>query len=251
MNILLFGSKGFIGSRLKDTLAREGHVVWESLRGPIKDIRWGSICHADLVINAAGNTENEAVMEQDNTDLAIEVARCCHAFEKRLIHIGSMMELWPSSAYAQSKLKATEAILAMDGDFCVIRPATVYGPGDKDTAFLPTLWRSFVEDRPFICRDDIRPWIHVDDLAEIVADATRMVGLQGSILNVGAADHVSNADLVAVVEAAIGRKLDVTHVEGKTYLMSTESWSCRPTLTGVREWIGSRLYPVAWTGAEL
>lgn len=255
MNVYLLGSTGFIGRHLKAALQAVGYTVWAHSREqtPLEQLKWSAICHADLVINAAGNTENESTMQADNTDLAIEVARCCAAFGKRLIHIGSMMELWPVTGYALSKLAATQNILGYDADFTVIRPATVYGPDDRPTSMLPTLWRAHSEDQPFVCRDDTRSWVHVDDLAAIITLLISERTIRGPIINVGGTP-VSNADIVRWFEAAVGDSGKVTHQPGKVYPFEPTpfpSLNLRSMEEGVREYVDSRLFVGAWRGAEL
>ncbi len=172
MTILLLGSSGFLGQHVATRLKAAGHDVWRFSR---RTNQLGDNCVAccDLIINCAGNTENPDSMLEDNCVFARQVIMAARVFKKRLIHVGSILEDIPGySLYKQTKIDATKAALEAANDLlepvdvCVVKPATLYGAGDKDSAFLPTLWRAYANHTTFTCQDQFRFWIHVRDAAD-------------------------------------------------------------------------------------
>ncbi len=251
MNVYLLGAQGFVGRHLKVALESVGHKVWCHDR-PSHQLRDLAISYADMVINAAGETEVEQFMERDNHQVAIKVAESAAAHKKRLIHIGSLMELYPDSIYAKSKLAATDAILAMSGlNACVVRAATVYGNDDKSRALLPALWRAFHDESTFSCINDFREWIHVDDLANaIVGIIDHSPTLRGIVNLSGSTTDIES--IVSLFEAALGnRGIRRVVIPGESYIFDlTYPIEARSLSVGIQQFVDHHLFSGAWLGAE-
>jgi nucleoside-diphosphate-sugar epimerase len=153
------GVTGFIGSHLAAELARRGwrlRVLVRSmprlpaLEGPPLEVVQGSLSDADAlaglvhgadaVVHLAG-----AIKGRDRADFmranaegtaALAQAWRAHAPEARFVHLSSMAAREPGlSHYAASKHAAEERLQSVAGDagWHILRPAAVYGPGDRET----------------------------------------------------------------------------------------------------------------------
>ncbi len=211
MTILLFGAYGFLGRHVKTRLEQSGHTVWDFSRR-VNTLGDTCVSDCDVIINCAGNTENPDSMLEDNTTFVRQLIMAARVFKKRLIHVGSVLEDVPGySLYKQTKQDATTACLAAATDLiepvdvCVVKVATLYGAGDKESAFLPTLWRSFSAGTTFTCQDQRRFWIHARDAAagiEAVLNAPRSKGRVYSLKDL----YIENGDLMAEFARAVGVK---------------------------------------------
>jgi nucleoside-diphosphate-sugar epimerase len=153
---------------------------------------------ADVVIHAAGATRapSRAELEAANVDVTRRVIRAMSAERngkrRRLVFISSQAatgpaaslqepvresdEARPIEAYGETKLAAEQAIRAECGanvDWTVIRPASVYGPRDRDFLQLFRLSSRGVALHPGN-REHWISIIHVRDLVEgVIASVTR------------------------------------------------------------------------------
>ncbi|HEY9228931.1 MAG TPA: NAD-dependent epimerase/dehydratase family protein [Gemmatimonadaceae bacterium] len=187
------GANGFIGQHLVNRFLEAG---WETRPVVRRDFESGSLEHAfayaDVIVHAAGATRapTHAELLASNVGLTrrvIEAARRAKA--GRLVFISSQAAAGPAAAretpitedhppapheaYGRSKLEAERLVeTATDLDPVIVRPAAVYGPGDKDFLTMFQLARLGIAIHPGN-RDQWISIVHVDDLVRcIVAAAT-------------------------------------------------------------------------------
>ncbi len=99
-----------------------------------------------------------------------------------------------------------------------LRFTNVYGPGmsEKDS-IVPRLMRVAGDGGTFSVYGDgrqLRDYVNVSDVVAAVLVGLRQPGLSGPLV-IGSGHSVSVLDLVELVEAALGSKLDVQHVPAK------------------------------------
>ena len=193
------GGNGFIGQHL---LRRFGEAGWATRSVIRRDLESGDVerlfSGADVVVHAAGATRAPTATQLRASNIGltrrvIEAARRGRA--RRLVFISSQAAAGPASsrdnpvtedtppapreAYGQSKLEAERLVeAATDLDPAILRPAAVYGPGDRDFLNMFRLARFGVALHPGN-RDHWISILHVDDLATSVIQAssqTRSIG---------------------------------------------------------------------------
>ncbi len=124
----------------------------------------------DAVVHCAGSVRgaNQAAFDSTNVDGTAQLVQAMKDFSPaaRLIMLSSMAALQPElSWYANSKFKA-EQVLASAGrelDWTALRPAAVYGPGDKEMLPIFRLMARGITPVPGSADNRIS-LIHVDDL---------------------------------------------------------------------------------------
>ena len=193
MIVAITGANGFIGQNL---LRRFGEAGWETRPVVRRDFESGNaeqlLTAADVVVHAAGATRapTQTLLRASNVGLTrrvIELARRGRA--RRLVFISSQAAAGPAPSrerpitedaapvphegYGRSKLEAERLVeAATDLDPVIVRPAAVYGPGDRDFLTMFQLTRFGVALHPGN-RDHWISILHVDDLASaIIAMAT-------------------------------------------------------------------------------
>jgi nucleoside-diphosphate-sugar epimerase len=148
------GANGFIGQHVCERFAADGWSVRRIVRRDIEQGRLGElIAGADVVIHVAGATRapKAGMLTASNVDLTrvvVDLARRCGV--RRIVFISSQAAAGPArsrdsavtersapapiEAYGRSKLDA-EAVVQESSDVLehvILRPASVYGPGDRD-----------------------------------------------------------------------------------------------------------------------
>lgn len=142
MRILITGAQGLIGkklvSKLKETnhtitiLSRKGMVRGDLLSTPSLEKATENI---DLVIHLAGitHTNNEQLYYDVNTKGTKNLIEASIKNSvKRFIYISTRAASSEGGAYAYSKLLAEKEVIKSSLDWIILRPAEVYGAGEKE-----------------------------------------------------------------------------------------------------------------------
>jgi nucleoside-diphosphate-sugar epimerase len=188
------GITGFIGGHLAGALARRGwrlRVLARSMPrlagqpGPPVEVIQGSlsdqnalqglVAGADAVLHLAGAIKgrNRADFMRANAEGTAALAETwrAHAPDARFLHLSSMAAREPGlSHYAASKHAAEERLQAIGAgaDWCILRPAAVYGPGDRET--LRIFHAASGPVQPMLNGSDARlTVVHVADLVRAIA----------------------------------------------------------------------------------
>jgi nucleoside-diphosphate-sugar epimerase len=178
------GGTGFVGRRLIDLAVERGHRVRALTRRPQEQrdgVEWieGSledrdalerlVQDSDAVIHVAGviNAPDTAGFEAGNVHGTLAMlAAATAAGTRRFIHVSSLAAREPKlSQYGASKARSEELVEGSGLDWVVVRPPTVYGPGDKETLELFRMAKAGVILLPPKGRISL---IHVDDLARLL-----------------------------------------------------------------------------------
>jgi nucleoside-diphosphate-sugar epimerase len=167
---LVTGASGFVGGRLRDALLDDGYDVVALTRPGSPEPKRGRAAAVDYadpaslervltqerpeyVFHVAGATKGVSYEDFRRGNLMptanlLEATRKAHPNVRRFLHVSSLTAYGPSTPeepkrehherkpiefYGQSKLEA-ELVLEAAGDvpWTIIRPPTVYGPGDVD-----------------------------------------------------------------------------------------------------------------------
>jgi len=226
------GVTGFIGGHLAGELTRRGWRLrvlarsmpkFPGLSGPPAEVVQGSlsdpsalrdlVAGADAIVHLAGaikgRNRNDFMAANAEGTAALAAAWRAHAPDARLIYLSSMAAREPGlSHYAASKHAAEErlASIAAGADWSILRPAAVYGPGDRET--LRIFRAASAPFQPMLNGGDARlTLIHVADLVRAVA-ALLAAGPAGACHEVTDARHdgYSWDELVRAAAAALGRR---------------------------------------------
>jgi nucleoside-diphosphate-sugar epimerase len=231
MKVLVAGGKGFIGRHVSQLAQKRGHEVVISGRGDTDVVASGGF---DAVVWAAGGRVPD--VEQGLEVHARAPARILQASgATRFVYLGSgecyglqdvpfkeTMQLRGTSPYARAKIAGEEAVAAAALDFgaaaFLLRPAVVFGAGQKGQMLVPALLNALRQRRhfPMTAGEQTRDVIHVDDVARLIVrclddDAEPDVynvgtGIETPVIEVvtkvvAEASRVLGADLMPLLEA--------------------------------------------------
>ncbi|MEK7393906.1 MAG: NAD(P)-dependent oxidoreductase [Fibrobacterota bacterium] len=161
------------------------------------------------------------------------------------------LEVAPQDDYAMSKHLAEQALFAYArqklAKICVVRPAVIYGPGQRGDMFIPSLLKSLLagERFPMTAGEQKRDMLCVDDLARALLGLVESGG--EGVYNAGTGDGVLLREIARIAGELTGSPEllgigDLAYRERETWdyaldssaLKSKISW--QPT-TGLREGI--------------
>jgi len=120
--------------------------------------------------------------------------------------------------YSASKLYGELFIESLkDERFVNVRPYSVYGPGEADHRFIPTVIRCLLSGEvmkldPHATHD----WIYVYDFIEAMFEG---------YTDIGTGDSYTNMDVVEMLEGISGRLLNFQPATLRNY--DTQKWVCR------------------------
>jgi NADH dehydrogenase len=220
MKVLVTGGTGIIGESTVRALHRRGHAVrvltrhaeraepwWpagvEGWAGDVSDERSirGSADGCDVVIHIAGIIHEEppaSTFQKVNIDgtryVVLEAER---ANVRRVVYVSSLGVERGQSAYHKSKCVAEDVVEAFSREWIVVRPGTVYGPGDDQISMLLRFVRT-LPVIPTIGSGDqpIQPIWHAD-LGEALSLCAERDDLRCRVLEVAGSDVTSQNDLTA------------------------------------------------------
>ena len=242
MSVAVTGATGFIGRHLVAHLVERGIEVRAIVRPaaagvPVADamvvpspLETSSLVDAfrgvDTIVHLAGVVN--AVSQREYAEVNVEgtraVVKAAQAVNARLVHISSLSVAGPASAaapstedappnpvtpYGRSKLASEHVVRSAVGlHWTILRPAIVYGPGDR--GLLPLFRWAKRGILPIIGREDAAyTFVHVSDVSRAIAAAIDGEA-DGQVFFVGHPRIVTPADLDEQIRSAVGRRRALT-----------------------------------------
>jgi uncharacterized protein YbjT (DUF2867 family) len=222
--VAITGGTGFVGGHLLAMAVDAGHEVralTRSVRPPMAGVTWieGAldspdslsrlVAGADAVIHVAGviNGDREAFRVGNIVGTEHVVEAAAHAGIRRFVHISSLAAREPDlSAYGWSKSVSEEPVIAAGGDWTIIRPPAIYGPGDREMLELFRAARRGIVPVPRGTRLSI---IAVEDLCRLILACltSELSAARTYEPDDGQTDGWSGADLARAIGDAVGRRV--------------------------------------------
>lgn len=285
MRVLVTGAAGFIGSHLVRALHARGHQVASSDKcdgRPTTDLAaFGAavafaepdvIAHLGASCSTAVSLEDPAADFRDNAVGTFNVAEAARRAGGIPVIYTSTVKVYPGADGLVAPLGLSKTVgeeyLTLYGHLyglphVILRPSTVYGPGQDGTAesgWVTWFLRAFWERRQITVHGDgtqSRDILYIDDFTQLLVDIVENFdAYQGRTYDVGGGpdNEVSLLDLLHGLETAIGVRPDVVHderlpgdlqrvVTDNTDISGVRGWKpTTPWVDGVRstlDWIGA------------
>lgn len=123
----------------------------------------------------------------------------------------------PETFYGASKVGATQLARVFARQYekpiVTVRPFSVYGPGEADFRFIPTVCRSIILNNTFTLTsaNSTHDWIYIDDfISGIHLVMDNIVQLSGKILNIGTGRMHTNKEVVELLKKVTGKQYMAT-----------------------------------------
>ena len=237
MRILVTGGTGVVGRSTVTALLQRGHVVQLLSRHARRDAeQWtqgvnavvGNVAEAGTIAGAAdgcdavlhliavvdehGSQTFDRVNVEGTRNVVREAER---AGVRKFVYVSSLGADRGESGYHKSKRQGEAIVRTFNGAWCVVRPGSVYGPGDDQVSLLLRMVRT-LPVVPVVGGGDQRfqPIWH-EDLAEALARVVERDDLAGRELDLAGMESTSQNDLVQRLAKITGRQapeLDVPRI---------------------------------------
>ena len=265
--VLVTGGGGFLGGAIAVAVANAGmstHVTCRTSPPPrrlpahrveVDDFdqitRLVGEVDPDIVINAIGGPHRPFTPAQrsdswrDSPVATSALLEACRGREIRFIHLASSHEYTPSltphdeasptdpvSLRGVASLAATGAVRLWATDTgaptVILRPFSVYGPGEPGDRVIPAVLRAAMSQVPFRTTSAhcYRDFVFVEDIAAAVVAACNET-VTGEF-NLGSGVGTSVSQLVAVAEFVTGRTITVLEGEFEPRPWDRDFWVADP-----------------------
>lgn len=240
MKALITGSGGFIGKHLSDRLNAQGFQViglkrelfsdFNLLNESMQEIKPDYIFHLAAYGNHSTQTDEDMTFSANVIYTYLLLRATANLKYKAFINFGSSSEygkkatsmheddiLEPITLYGATKgastLIARYFALKYNKPIATVRPFSVYGEGEADFRFIPTVIRSLNNGTVMdLAGEPKHDWIYIQDFLDGVSTVVnRIEQVKGEAVNIGTGVQYSNFDVVKELERISGKnlKLDV------------------------------------------
>lgn len=223
--IFVTGGTGFVGARVLERLCGRGHEVVALCRA-MPDSKAGPAVHwlrgdlaepegwrealksSDTVLHLAARTGKAPaeLHRRDNLQLTETLlAACREAGVRRFVFASTIVAKCPDlSRYPYARAKAdAEALIRESGEpFTIVRPTLVFGAGSPNLDSLRTLACAPVMPVFGDGRSRVQP-IHVDDLAELIAEATEDARFGTGEFDLGGPEVITMENLMRMIREIV------------------------------------------------
>jgi uncharacterized protein YbjT (DUF2867 family) len=219
MKILVTGGTGVVGVGTVTALVRHGHDVrllsrhaehdarrWphgvESWPGDVADAESiaGAADGCDVVLHLVAVVDESPPMStfdrvnvRGTRNIVLESER---ARVPKLVFVSSLGCQRGSSGYHQSKRAGEKIVRSFDGDWVIVRPGSVYGPGDDQISLLLKMVRTLPAIPVLGGGDDTFQPIWHEDLAEALVRVVERDDLAREELDIAGPELTSQNDLI-------------------------------------------------------
>lgn len=181
MIVAISGSNGFIGSHLKKYLSDKGHTIYsiprEYLYAPkfltkyIQTITPDYVYHLASYGNMYHQTDKKEIYRANVTTTANLLQANIENSAILTIVSSSSVHLPLKTHYSVTKgiveRLCNEYVRKYRKIVNIIRPYSVYGTNEAPYRFIPTVFRSCLNDEPIVLAPGpVHDWIYIDDLIE-------------------------------------------------------------------------------------
>jgi len=214
MTYFVTGSNGFIGRSVCFYLEHLGDTVIKHDRfngSFIQAFKCDAVVHLSAYGNHYQQKDVNEIIKANITCLGqlVDVATKSKILQKFYNISTSSVTLPVQTIYSASKLFGETLINSLNDErFVNVRPYSVYGPGEAEHRFIPTV---------------IRHLIFLDDFVKALFEGCE---------HIGSGKQATNAYIVACLEELSGKKLNYSVASMRNY--DTKNWVC-PTPVSCRD----------------
>jgi uncharacterized protein YbjT (DUF2867 family) len=224
MHVLVTGGTGLVGRAAVNSLIQRGHTVRLLSRHAERDARqWeegveprqGSVASDEDVEGAAEGCEAilhvAGIVDEDPPKVTFEavnvegtrrmVREAERAGVRRFVYVSSLAAERGTSGYHRSKAAGEEATREFRGNWLIVRPGNVYGPGDEVISTLLRMVRKLPAVPVLGSGDDAFQPVWVEDVGEALAMAVEWDEPARQALDVAGGETTSMSELLDLLEA--------------------------------------------------
>jgi len=234
---VILGSNGFVGKKLVETLIdqeirlipRDMYCDFYGLKDYLEKINPDYIINCSAYGNMSFQNDIDAIY-QINVINSLNLLQASKDLNyKSLILIGSSSEYGEKSNkmkesdlpetntfYGASKVAQTYLGIAyaqqFDKPIKIVRPFSIYGEGEAEFRFIPTIIKSIETGEQFnLVKEPKHDWIYIDDFISGLLKICHCDKV--GIFNIGTGKQYSNIQVVEMLEKIIGKKANYKEIK--------------------------------------
>jgi nucleoside-diphosphate-sugar epimerase len=220
--ILITGINGFIAQNLCNLLKNisNDEIIGTTKKDSLNIIEILNNSKPEYIYHCGAEIYNNDEMFDSNILLTYKILEYCRTSTnlKRLIIIGSSSEygrknnpmsendiLEPQTIYEGTKSACT--MLAQSYSYTykipifIIRPFTIYGPGEKPNKFLQILFKKkHSNDKNISISNGVHDYVYIDDFINAIIEIIKKDEKLFDIINIGSGIQTSNLEVVKIFE---------------------------------------------------
>lgn len=222
MNYYISGKSGFIGQAVSEYLISKGNIVYGIPRYLTTEglIAHFNAIHPDYIIHLAtyGNHYDQKDSRQmigTNIIGTYNLLEAAKEFDyKKFYNISTSSVLLKNQTYYSITKFCGEQLAGMYKNVVNVRPYSVYGPGESENRFVPTVINCLNSGRQMTLDESAtHAWIYIDDFVKC---------LLAGMTEIGGNTKTSNIEIVRILENISGKKLN--YIPGKLRSYDTNDW---------------------------
>lgn len=229
------GSGGFLGKHIAGQLKQSGYKVIPIKHAEIKDYKYKPF---DYFIFASGygnhyhQTNPYDTLQANVNDLHSALERTRNIDYRAFVYLStSAINLPTTTTYTASKRMGEILIdyYAQTKNCLSIRPASIYGEGEADFRFIPTITHQLKNNIPMRVSPGNHDWTYVDDFVDGLRLIMAFLPIRPELahspnpIEIGTGLQTSNYEVVATLENVLGIKGNTIPV-GKLRNYDTDNW---------------------------
>ncbi len=252
MRAAITGGNGFIGKHLSDRLRGEGIEVallsrelfgnYEMLESTVKDVAPDYIFHLSAYGNHSTQTDEDITFSTNIIYTYLLLKATKDIKYKAFINFGSSSEygrkhssmheddvLEPITLYGATKgagtLLSRYFALKYGKPIVTVRPFSVYGEGEADFRFIPTVIRHILKGTLMdLATEPKHDWIYIQDFLDgVLTVAKHADKMKEQAVNIGTGKQYSNLDVVKEMDK-ISKKILNIDVFGNMRIYDSPNW---------------------------
>ena len=220
MKVLVTGATGFIGEWVMKELDASEHTA-VAFSGDVRDKSTFPKGGFEVIIHLAAKVDKKFWESNDLYNVNVDGTKNLieQYPDSRIVYISSAdVEKEIMSKYAKTK-KEPEKLVLHNPDNLVMRPPSIFGPGDTHDKLIPKLFKKYVDNGECdILNNDENEYMYVGDVAKHIVDnmdKRGIIRLRGF--------KVRNSDLDAMIQAVCeGKKLPNLMPEERHFFVCLE-----------------------------
>lgn len=237
MIIALSGSRGFIGSHLREMFESQGHSVHAidrdllyspyALESYLQKIHPSVIIHAAAYGNMASHDDEDEVFDANVTKTYTLLQASYSIPYTHFLFISSSSVSLPVQTLYSATKSASEKLCIFfrqqGKNIGIVRPYTIIGPREPSEHLTPKLVRSclYMEEMPFV-KEPHHDFLDVRDLCSAIGILIQQEKLP-TITPIGSGISRSNLEILQEIELLTKRKANIQEVQ-KLRDFDTEHW---------------------------